>query len=76
MKNLAWWHGNTAGKIKSFMGHEGVVNAVDCSCVSPKLVVSASDGLKMWDARVKGATGTFEHDFPCTAYCRVWYGWK
>lgn len=42
------------------------MNAVDCSCVSPKLLVSASDNFKTWDARVKGATGTLEHDFPCT----------
>ena len=42
------------------------MNAVDCSCVSPKMVVSASDDFKTWDVRVTGATGTFKHDFPCT----------
>ena len=70
-KSLAWWDGGTGERIKRFMGHDGIVNAVDTCRLSAKLVASASDDctVKLWDARVKGrgATGTLEHDYPCTS---------
>ena len=68
-KNLAWWDASTGSRIKKFMGHEGIVNAVDTSRTSPKLSVSGSDDktAKIWDARTKGHVSSFEHSFQCTA---------
>eukprot|EP00557_Chaetoceros_sp_GSL56_P012728 CAMPEP_0176481678 /NCGR_PEP_ID=MMETSP0200_2-20121128/2957_1 /TAXON_ID=947934 /ORGANISM="Chaetoceros sp., Strain GSL56" /LENGTH=301 /DNA_ID=CAMNT_0017877917 /DNA_START=176 /DNA_END=1081 /DNA_ORIENTATION=+ len=68
-KIVAWWDGNTAERTKRFMGHEGIVNKVDTSHVSPKLVASASDDgtVKVWDARVKGATTTLDCQYPTTS---------
>lgn len=68
-KTAAWWDGNSAVRIKKLQGHEGIVNALDTSKVSSKLLVTASDDhtVKLWDVRVKGCSSTLEHDFPCTA---------
>ena len=68
-KHLAWWDGNTSQRIKRFIGHEGIVNAVDVSHLSTKVVVSASDDgtVKLWDVRTKNATATLHCDYPVTS---------
>jgi len=68
-KNLAWWDVTTGNRIKRFMGHEEIVNAVDTSRSSSKLLVSASDDktARIWDARTRGHVTCFDHEYPCTA---------
>mmetsp|Transcript_33423 Transcript_33423/g.67478 ORF Transcript_33423/g.67478 Transcript_33423/m.67478 type:complete len:354 (-) Transcript_33423:290-1351(-) len=60
----------TGTRIKRFMGHKGIVNAVDvCHEGSASLVVSASDDCtaKLWDTRVRGEVGCFEDEYQVTA---------
>lgn len=69
-KNLAWWDANTGSRVKRFMGHEGIVNAVDTVRSGPApLVVSGSDDrtARIWDSRVRGEVGILEDGFPITA---------
>lgn len=68
-KNLAWWDATTGMRIKRFIGHEGIVNAVDTFQTSPKLSISGSDDktARLWDARTKGHVSCFDHDFQCTS---------
>ena len=70
-KTLALWDGNTAERLKKLTGHEGIVNAVDTSPISSKVVASASDDrtVQLWDARTKGrgSAGTLEHEYPVTS---------
>lgn len=59
--------------MKRFVGHEGVVNAVDTvrddAGASPGLVASASDDrtARLWDARTRGDVGKLEHEYQVTA---------
>ena len=60
----------TGERIKRFMGHKGIVNAVDvCREGSASLAVSASDDCtaRLWDTRVRGDVGCFEDDYQITA---------
>mmetsp|Transcript_25747 Transcript_25747/g.38032 ORF Transcript_25747/g.38032 Transcript_25747/m.38032 type:complete len:357 (-) Transcript_25747:460-1530(-) len=69
-RNLGWWDATSGERIKRFMGHEGVVNAVDCVKEGhAPLVISASDDCtaRLWDARVRGDVSVFEHEFQVTS---------
>jgi len=68
--NLGIYDSNTGERIKRFMGHEGIVNAVDvCREGSASLAVSASDDCtaRLWDTRVRGDVGRFEDEYQITA---------
>lgn len=68
--NLGVFDVATGERLKRFMGHSSIVNAVDVSTeASPALAVSASDDctLKLWDTRVRGETGTLEDEYQITA---------
>lgn len=60
----------TGERIKRFMGHSAIVNAVDvCRYGSSTLAVSASDDCtcRLWDARVRGEVGRFEDNYQLTS---------
>lgn len=68
--NLGVYDSNTGTRVKRFMGHKGIVNAVDiCREGNPSLAVSASDDrtCRLWDVRVRGEVGKFEDDYQITA---------
>lgn len=68
--NLGVYDSTTGERIKRFMGHSGIVNAVDiCREGSASLAVSASDDCtaRLWDTRVRGEVGCFEDDYQITA---------
>lgn len=63
---------HTGERMKRFMGHKGIVNAVDVPSgegSSACLAVSASDDCtsRLWDTRVRGEVGRFEDDYQLTA---------
>jgi Prp8 binding protein len=69
-KMLGWFHANTGQRVKRFQGHAGIVNAVDTAKTSTApLVVSASDDktCRLWDARIRGETGSLVHDYQVTS---------
>lgn len=69
-KMMGWFHANTGTRVKRFQGHTGIVNAVDTAKTSTApLVVSASDDktCRLWDARIRGETGTLAHDYQVTS---------
>uniref|UniRef100_A0A6U6E5C0 Uncharacterized protein n=1 Tax=Odontella aurita TaxID=265563 RepID=A0A6U6E5C0_9STRA len=72
-KHLAWWDVSRGERVKRFVGHEGVVNAVDVvregAGSFPGLVASASDDCtaRLWDARRRGDVGQLEHGYQVTA---------
>lgn len=68
--NLGVYDSTTGERIKRFMGHSGIVNAVDvCREGSASLAVSASDDCtaRLWDTRVRGEVGCFEDEYQITA---------
>ena len=71
-KTLGWYDACTGDRIKRFMGHSKVVNAVDTTRgegTSPTLVVSASDDatVRLWDARVRGHVMQLTHKYQVTS---------
>lgn len=68
--NLGVYDVNTGERMKRFMGHTGIVNAVDvCREGSASLAVSASDDCtaRLWDTRVRGEVGCLEDNYQMTA---------
>ena len=68
--NLGIYDTATGERIKRFMGHSAIVNAVDvCRYGSSTLVVSASDDCtcRLWDARVRGEVGRFDDNYQLTS---------
>ncbi|KAL3767481.1 hypothetical protein ACHAW5_006210 [Stephanodiscus triporus] len=68
--NLGVYDVISGERIKRFMGHSGIVNAVDVSSEgSASLAVSASDDCtcRLWDTRVRGETGRFEDKYQLTS---------
>jgi len=72
---LGWSDAESGVRIKRFLGHTGIVNAVDVpqsntgSMGSGNLSMSGSDDrtVRLWDARVRGNVGVLEHEFQVTA---------
>lgn len=68
--NLGVYDVRTGDRLKRFMGHKGIVNAVAVpKDGSPCLAVSASDDrtCRLWDTRVRGEVGCLEDRFQVTA---------
>lgn len=68
--NLGVYDVMTGNRMKRFMGHKGIVNAVGvCSDASPCLAVSASDDrtARLWDTRVRGEVGCLEDNYQITS---------
>ncbi|CAG9982090.1 unnamed protein product [Clonostachys byssicola] len=67
--HLASWDLTSGTRIRRYIGHEEVINAVDISRRGEELLVSGSDDstIGIWDPRTKNAADYIETDFPITA---------
>ncbi|KAL5604257.1 hypothetical protein BROUX41_002235 [Berkeleyomyces rouxiae] len=66
---LASWDLESGSRIRRYVGHEEVINAMDISKRGDEVLVSGSDDgtIGIWDPRVKSAIDHIETDFPVTA---------
>ncbi|KAG0138123.1 WD40-repeat-containing domain protein [Tuber indicum] len=66
---LATWDVSTGGRIRRYVGHEDVVNAMDVTRRGPELMASGSDdgSIGIWDPRQKECIDYLETNFPVTA---------
>ena len=67
--HLASWDLESGTRIRRYIGHEEVVNALDIGRRGEELFVSASDdsSIGIWDPRSKEAAGVMTADYPVTA---------
>ncbi|KOB62545.1 hypothetical protein PFHG_04309 [Plasmodium falciparum HB3] len=66
---LFLWDVECESKLRSFKGHDNIVNGLDI--INHNLFVSCSDDntLKFWDIRSKWAVHIIKHDFPLLSVC-------
>ncbi|PHH77249.1 hypothetical protein CDD80_779 [Ophiocordyceps camponoti-rufipedis] len=67
--HLASWDLSSGTRIRRYVGHEEVINAMDVSPRGEELLVSGSDDsfMGIWDPRTKKAAHYIQTDFPITA---------
>ncbi len=67
--HLASWDLTTGARIRRYVGHEEVVNALDISKRGEEILYSGSDdgSLGIWDPRTKHAADYIQTEFPVTA---------
>ncbi len=67
--HLASWDLTTGTRIRRYVGHEEVINAIDLSKRGEDLIISGSDDstIGIWDPRTKSAVDYMEAEFPITA---------
>ncbi|KAI3316593.1 WD40 repeat-like protein [Xylariaceae sp. AK1471] len=67
--HLASWDLTSGTRIRRYVGHEEIINAMDISKRGEELLISASDDgtIGIWDPRTKNAVDYIETDFPITA---------
>ncbi|KAI8950031.1 WD40 repeat-like protein [Xylaria longipes] len=67
--HLASWDLISGARIRRYVGHEEIINAMDISKRGEELLISASDDgtIGIWDPRTKNVVDHIETDFPVTA---------
>ncbi|KXJ95055.1 WD40-repeat-containing domain protein [Microdochium bolleyi] len=67
--HLASWDLQSGTRIRRYVGHEEIINALDTTKRGEELLISGSDDgtIGIWDPRTKNATDYIETDFPITA---------
>lgn len=67
--HLASWDLDAGTRIRRYVGHEEIVNAMDVAKRGEELLISGSDDgtIGVWDPRTKTAADYIETDFPVTA---------
>ncbi len=67
--HLASWDLTSGVRIRRYVGHEEIINAMDISKRGEELLISGSDDgtIGIWDPRTKKAVDYIETDFPITA---------
>lgn len=67
--HLASWDVEGKTRIRRYIGHEDIVNAMDISRRGPEMMVSGSDDctIGLWDPRQKDSVDYLETSFPITA---------
>jgi Prp8 binding protein len=66
---LASWDLTSGTRIRRYVGHEEIINAMDISKRGEEMLISGSDDgtIGIWDPRMKNAVDYIETDFPITA---------
>lgn len=67
--HLASWDLDNGTRIRRYVGHEEIINALDISKRGEEILISGSDDgtIGIWDPRKKNAADYVETDFPITA---------
>jgi Prp8 binding protein len=67
--HLASWDLESGQRIRRYIGHEEIVNAMDISKRGEELLISGSDDgtIGFWDPRTKSAADYIETEYPITA---------
>ena len=67
--HLASWDLTSGTRIRRYVGHEEIINAMDISRRGEELLISGSDDstIGIWDPRTKNAVDYLQTDFPITA---------
>jgi Prp8 binding protein len=67
--HIASWDLDSGTRIRRYVGHEEVVNAMDISKRGEELLVSGSDdsSIGIWDPRTKAAVSYLQAEYPVTA---------
>ncbi|EEY18198.1 WD repeat-containing protein [Verticillium alfalfae VaMs.102] len=67
--HLASWDLDNGTRIRRYVGHEEVINAMDISRRGDEVLISGSDdgSIGLWDPRTKHAADYIQTDFPVTA---------
>ncbi|KAH7030716.1 WD repeat-containing protein [Microdochium trichocladiopsis] len=67
--HLASWDLQSGTRIRRYVGHEEIINALDTTKRGEELLISGSDDgtIGIWDPRTKNATDYIETDYPITA---------
>lgn len=67
--HLASWDLDNGTRIRRYVGHEEIINAMDISKRGEEMLISGSDDgtIGLWDPRTKNAADYIETDFPITA---------
>ncbi|KAB5539264.1 WD40-repeat-containing domain protein [Coniochaeta sp. 2T2.1] len=67
--HLASWDLTSGTRIRRYVGHEEVINAMDISKRGEEMLISGSDDgtIGIWDPRTKNAVDYIQTDFPITA---------
>lgn len=67
--HLASWDLTSGTRIRRYIGHEEIVNAMDISKRGEEILISGSDDgtIGIWDPRTKHAADYIETEFPITA---------
>lgn len=67
--HLASWDLTAGTRIRRYIGHEEIINAMDISKRGEEMLVSGSDDgtIGIWDPRTKHAADYIETEFPITA---------
>ncbi|KAK1762599.1 Pre-mRNA-splicing factor cwf17 [Phialemonium atrogriseum] len=67
--HLASWDLTSGARIRRYVGHEEIINAMDINKRGEELLISGSDDgtIGIWDPRTKNAVDHMETEFPITA---------
>ncbi|KAK5994902.1 Pre-mRNA-splicing factor cwf17 [Cladobotryum mycophilum] len=74
--HLASWDLTSGTRIRRYVGHEEVINALDTTKRGEEILLSASDDstIGIWDPRTKNAADYIQTDFPITAIAMSYAG--
>lgn len=74
-KTVAMWDAHAGAKVRTFAGHERIVNSVSASASAahPQVVATACDdgGVRLYDVRAKQPAASFTERFPQLAVAAV-----
>ena len=66
-KTVMLWDTRTGTRLRKYVEHSGIVNAVSGQTAHQFLSVSDDTTIRLWDTRQKRCSGTFQTDYPVLA---------